>query len=244
LEPRIRPLHFSNSLLCEKFFNFIVNSQQNLPVREEWRDISDADTPPTCCPSCGAQEYTRSTYYFRDLQELGSLALARKVRYEAVTWKCKHCQILFAFHNPMIPLRTPYMPEIVEYAKHRVIKKGDSARRVAEDLKLLHNVTISEDTILTWVNPKPKSPESKTKASLPPKPITDFTKSLLIEDFSGVLAIDGTFKAVKAKKNEHLGDASEPLLLHLTHLPDGRLVAYWQQAKTKKKSHNSSRTSK
>ena len=136
------------------------------------------------------------------------------------------------------------MPEIVEYAKHRVIKKGDSARRVAEDLKLLHNVTISEDAILTWVNPKPKSPESKTKASFPPKPITDFTKNSLIEDFSGVLGIDGTFKAVKAKKNEQLGDASEPLLLHLTHLPDGRLVAFWQPAKTKKKSHISSRTSK
>ena len=227
-----------------KFFNIIVSSQHNPPVREEWRDVSDADTPPTCCPSCESQEFTRSTYYFRDLQELGSPRVARRVRYEAVTWKCKRCQTLFAFHNSIIPLRTPYMPEIVEYVKHRVIKKGDSARRVAEDLKQLHNVTISEDAILTWVNSKTKTPKYGTNASFSPQIDTDCTKSSLIEDFSGVLGIDGTFKAVKAKKNEHLGDASEPLLLHLTHLPDGRLVAYWQPVKTKKKLHNSSKTLK
>ncbi len=221
-----------------------MSSQQNLPVREEWRDVSDADTPPTCCPSCEAQEFTRSTYYFRDLQELGSPVVVRKVRYEAVTWKCKHCQTLFAFHNPLIPLRTPYMPEIVEYVKHRVIKKGDSSRRVAEDLKRLHNVTISDDTILTWINPKPKTLESTRNESFSYKPSTDFTNSPLVEDFSGVLGIDGTFKAVKAKKNEQPGVESEPLLLHLTHLPDGRLVAYWQPAKTKKKLHSSSETSK
>ena len=136
------------------------------------------------------------------------------------------------------------MPEIVEYAKHRVLNKGDSARRVAEDLKLLHNVTISDDVILTWVNPNPKNLESTPNAMHSFKLITDFTKSPLIDDFSGVLGIDGTFKAVKAKKNEQPGDVSEPLLLHLTHLPDGRLVAYWQPAKPKKKSHISSKTSK
>ena len=111
------------------------------------------------------------------------------------------------------------MPEIVEYAKHRVIKKGDSARRVAEDLKILHNVTISEDAILTWVNPKPKSPESKTKESLPPKPITDFTNSLLIDDFSGVLGIDVKFKAVNAKKTNILPDLRHSLNRFLSLSP-------------------------
>ena len=227
-----------------KYFYIIVSSQQNLPVREEWREVSDADTHPPCCPSCETQEFTRSTYYFRDLQELGSPTVARRVRYEAVTWKCKHCHTLFAVHNPIIPLRTTYMPEIVEYAKHRVIKKGDSARRVAEDLKQLHNVTISEDTILTWVNSKSNGSKSSPDASLPSQLITDFTKSPLIKDFSGVLGIDGTFKAVKAKKNELRGDANVPPLLHLTHLPDGRLVAFWQPVKKKKKWHNSSEISK
>lgn len=226
------------------FFNFIVNSEQDLPVCEEWRYISDADEPPNCCPSCGAQEFSRSSYYFRDLQELGSPAVARKVRYEAVTWKCKHCFALFVFHNTVIPMRSSFMPEIVEYVMHRVIKKGDSARRVAEDLKILHNVLISEDTILSWINSQSTSSECANESSSLAKPNLDFINSPLIEDFSGVLGIDGTFKAVKAKKNEPQEDENAPLLLHLTHLPDGRLVAYWHVVKTKSKSSNFSKNSK
>jgi hypothetical protein len=57
----------------------------------------------------------------------------------------------------------------------------------------------------------------------------------MITDFSGVLGVDGTFKAVKAKKNEIREDETAPLSLHLTHLEDGRLVAYWQTEKMKKK---------
>jgi len=206
-----------------------------MKVRTETREISDADSPPKSCPHCQSTDFTRVSYYFRTLQEMGSPAIARRIRYEAITWECNACHASFAIHNPLVPMRSAYMPEIIEYATHRVLNKGDSARRVGEDLRILHQVEISEDTILGWINKK-TNPEKSSPASSPVKSFpTEFSEKEIDTEFSGVMGIDGTFKAVKAKKNEPPRDGRELHLLHLTHLEDGRLVAYWHAEKPKKK---------
>jgi hypothetical protein len=202
------------------------------PKRVETRTISDAESPPSCCPNCQSNMITRYSYYYRDLQELGSPIVARRVRYEAIAWYCKACQTTFALHNPLIPSRSPFMPEIMEYARYRILTKGDSAGRVVEDLHNLHQVEISDDTLLSWINPKQDPTKDALNATIEPE---DFPTP----EFSGVLGVDGTFKSVKAKKNEPLVDETGPHLLHLTHLPDGRLVAYWPAEKPKSKSLHS-----
>lgn len=217
---------------------------QNRKNDTVWREISDADDPPLSCPKCGSRKYIRESYFFRDLQELGSPSIARRVRYESIIWKCKECQSTFVIHNPAIPPRSPFMSDVVEYTTYRVLKKGDSARRVAADLNELHQVEISADTISAWIRNEYKISAPSLKSDKKSGIQTKFSEKNKIQDFSGVLGIDGTFKGVKQKKNEPREDGNELQSLHLTHLQDGRLVAYWHAEKPKKKSQNSSKNSK
>jgi len=203
------------------------------PVHTEITEISDADRPPKSCPSCGSSQYRRKTYYFRDLYALGDIRTKRIVRYEAVTWECKDCNATFHVDYPEIPGNSPYLPSVVEYALYRIKKKGDSGRRVAEDLNVLHHVEVTAATVNSWVHPK----KGKEKSNVP----TEFDADDTVEDFSKVMAIDGTFKAVKQKKNDRPKDPKAPSCLYLTRLEDGRLAAYWHGEKRKKKSKDFSK---
>lgn len=194
-------------------------------ARVEAREVSDADLPPGECPHCGSPNYTRDSYYFRDLQDLGAPGVARRVRHESVTWVCKDCGATFCVKHPDIPERTPYMPPVIEYAARRVLDRGDSVRRVARDLNELHNVKVSPATVLSWVN------AGGEQGGLP----TDFEGAGVVEDFSGVLGVDATFKAVGSKKKLPAGEGGGPLLLRLTRLRDGRLAVYWLEGKPRKR---------
>jgi len=83
------------------------------------------------------------------------------------------------------------MPSVVKYAVSRVLDKGDSVRRVAQDLNEFHLVKVSVSTVQRWVNEEGKRDE------LP----VDFSNEKPPENFSGFLSLDGTFKPVKLKKN-------------------------------------------
>ncbi len=193
------------------------------PPRVETREISDADDPPAGCPNCQDPEYTRKTYYIRELQEMGEPGVTRRVRYEAVTWECKACGATFRVPLPGIPPRTPFMPGVLEYARRRVLEKGDSARRVAADLNELHHVEVSDRTVNAWINA-----ESVTEAGLLE---TSFDGEPAVQDFSGALSVDGTFKAVNVKKKRPPAGESGEYCLFVTQLPGGRLAAYWFEGK-------------
>jgi len=229
LEPALPT--FAGTLKSRKRRTISMAKKNTQDVRVETREISDADDPPAGCPRCGCPDYKRETYYFRDLQELGEPGLARRVRYEVIYWKCKDCKAVFAVKYPGIPSRSPYMPGVVQYAVSRVLDRGDSTRRVVDDLNTLHHVEVTVPTVQAWVN------KTGGREALP----TDFDDSPPVEDFSGVLGVDGTFRGVKAKKNDPGGAGSVPLLLRVTHLPDGRLVAYWHEVSPRKKPRFSSK---
>ena len=203
-------------------------SSDKQPVQTEITEISDADRPPKACPSCGCTDYRRKTYHFRDLYALGDVRTKRIVRYEAITWECKECNTTFHMDYPEIPSNSPYLPSVKEYALYRIKKKGDSGRRVAEDLTVLHQVEVTSATVNSWVHDE----KGKQKEEVPTKFDSDDT----VKDFSKVLAIDGTFKAIKPKKNDQAKKLKGPSCLHLTRLKDGRLAAYWHEGKPKKKS--------
>jgi hypothetical protein len=191
----------------------------------EIKELSDANNPPEGCPHCGSPNYSRLTYHYRELFELGDLETIRKVRYETITWKCTECDASFITDNRSVPNNTQYMPSVVEYAKYRVLKKGDSARRVAEDLNTLHNVRVSATTVNSWI----------TGGDIDEELPTEFESSLKKEEFSGIMSVDGTFKSVQQKKNDPKKEEGELSLLHVTRLEDGRLVVYWHPENVKKK---------
>ncbi len=72
------------------------------------------------------------------------------------------------------------------------MKKGDSIRRVTQDLNELHLVNVSQNTVQRWVNDHGK----KDKIS------TDLSEEDPPDEFSRFLSLDGTFKSVKVKKND------------------------------------------
>lgn len=202
-----------------------MKNRKSDTIRLEIREISDADNPPEKCPNCSSLKYTRLSYYFRDIQDLGTPDVKKVVRYESVVWICKDCGSHIVIKNPLVLDQISYMPGILEYVRRRVLEKGDAARRVLSDLQELHNVDVSISTINKWIDQKKAQDHSPT----------EFNQDDFAENFSGALNFDGTFRAVKSKKNEMQDAENEPLWLHLTHLPDGRLVAYWQEGKPKKK---------
>ncbi|RLC75138.1 MAG: hypothetical protein DRI61_15430 [Chloroflexi bacterium] len=127
----------------------------------------------------------------KELQELGTPFTCRRIFYERVYFKCNECGKVFTIEHPFIPINAKYMPSVVKYAVSRVLDKGDSVRRVAQDLNEFHLVKVSVSTVQRWVNEEGKRNE------LP----VDFSNEKPPENFSGFLSLDGTFKPVKLKKN-------------------------------------------
>ena len=113
-------------------------------IEVEIREHSDADFFPEKCPDCKLSNLKRLTYKVRELQDLGSPLICRRVHYERVYFECKECGKVFTIEHPLIPINARYMPGVVQYAVERVLKKGDSIRRVAQDLNELHLVKVSE----------------------------------------------------------------------------------------------------
>jgi transposase-like protein len=159
----------------------------------EIREHSDADFLPKKCPFCSSSDLRRHTYSIREIQDLGTPRVCRRIRYEHVYFKCNSCEKVFTIEHPLIPIGTNYMPGVVEYAVSRVLERGDSIRRVTKDLNELHQVKVSVGTVEKWIN----------LAGQKKKLTTDFSEEPLPEDFSGFISLDGTFKAVKTKKNDH-----------------------------------------
>ncbi|MHA1491982.1 MAG: hypothetical protein ACTSRI_20300 [Promethearchaeota archaeon] len=112
-------------------------------MKVEIHEHSDADFYTEKCPSCGSKEINRHTYKIRTIQDLGTPMICRRIRYEKVTFICKTCNKTFTIKHPLIPPRTSYIRGIIKYATSRILKEGDSIRRVTKDLNALHEVEVS-----------------------------------------------------------------------------------------------------
>jgi len=169
-----------------------MDKKQEDKLEVEIREHSDADFYPEKCPSCGHEEINRKTYKIRTIQDLGTPTICRRIRYEKVTFICAKCEKTFTIRHPLIPRRTSFMPGVIKYATLRILKEGDSIRRVTKDLNTLHNVEVSVSEVKSWVDKEGKRGELKV----------DFSDKDPPKDFSGFISIDGTFKAATTKKND------------------------------------------
>jgi hypothetical protein len=163
-------------------------------VELEIREHSDADYFPERCPFCHLSKIIRHTYNIRFLEDLGAPHICRRIRYERVYFKCKSCEKVFGIEHPLISFNSKYIFGVIEYATSRILKRGDSIRRVTKDLNELHHVKVSLSTVEKWVN---NSGEKE-------KSCVDFTHDPPPKNFSGFLSLDGTFKSVNIKKNDLL----------------------------------------
>lgn len=165
-------------------------------VELEIREHSDADFFPERCPICKKRDIIRFTYKYRTIQDLGAPHLCRRIQYERVFFKCKNCEKIFTIEHPVIGKNSKYMHGVIEYAASRVLERGDSIRRVTKDLNELHHVDVSVGTVENWIN------QYGEKGTI----YEDFTEEDPPDNFSGFISVDGTFKSVKLKKNDHKMD--------------------------------------
>ena len=170
-----------------------MKEQKENEIELEIREHSDADFFPETCPTCNLSNIKRTTYHLREVQDLGTPLICRRIHYERVYFKCNECGEVFTIEHPLVPINARYMPGVIKYAVVRILEKGDSIRRVTQDLNELHLVKVSETTVQRWINERGK------KEYLP----TDLSDEAPPENFSGFLSLDGTFKSVKVKKNDH-----------------------------------------
>ena len=169
-----------------------MEARDELGIEIEIREHSDGDFFPKKCPACTSRNIKKLTHHFREIQDLGTPFICRRIHYERVYFKCNECALIFTIEHPLIPINARYMPGVIIYATRRILEKGDTIRRVTRDLNELHLVKVSETTVQRWINHHGK------KENLP----ADLNDEKPPERFSGFLSLDGTFKSVKIKKND------------------------------------------
>ena len=194
-------------------------------VKIDIHEISDKETRPDACIKCGHESLVIANSTIHDLWELGSPRIARILRHEQVRWRCKNCGEEFRVLNMDIPHNSSYTYEVIDYALHRVLENGDSMRRVAKDLNELHNVKITDSTILQWITKKrDEEDEDQGQAD-------EGTKDASVDLFT----LDGTFKFADIKKTVPIIPRDQPFSLHITRLKNGKLVAILPLGKAKSK---------
>ena len=203
---------------------------ENPEVKVEYSTVSDKDSKPSVCTKCGCEDLICRTHQLVDRQDLGTPTIKRIQQHEWVYWECKKCGNQFSVQNPAVEFDCSFTRDVKQYVFKRVLNKGDSATRVAGDLKDLHHVNVDVTTVLEWIQKK-KEQDMKS----PPESKESQSKSRGAK----VICLDGTFKAVTPKKNDPVKERDEPSFLHLTRLKDGRLAATWQSGSGKKKQFRS-----
>lgn len=124
-----------------------MKEQKEDEIEVEIREHSDADFLPEKCPHCKERNLKKLTYKRRELQDLETPLICHRIHYERVYFECKECGEVFTIEHPLIPINARYMPGVIKYAIVRVLRKGDSIRRVTQDLNELHLVNVSETTV-------------------------------------------------------------------------------------------------
>lgn len=191
----------------------------------EYNLISERELKPDACISCGSEKITIATHVLHDIQDMGSPSVKRVKRHEQVRWRCGKCGKEFRVFEPTIPRRATYTDDVILYATSRVLDKGDSARRVASDLKEFHNVDVDHSTISKWVKDMEKSGVKKGMVVL------DSDEKFEVDHIS----CDGTFKAVSSKKNDPAWFKKGLSSLHVIRLKNGKLVAILPLEKAKQR---------
>ncbi|KKL77447.1 hypothetical protein LCGC14_2034820 [marine sediment metagenome] len=161
-------------------------------IELEVREHSDAFFYPEKCPFCYTNDLRRHTSKVRTIQDLGSPRICRRIRYERVYFKCKNCKKVFGIEHPLIPVGSNYMSGVIEYTVSRILERGDSIRRVVKDLNDLHHIEVSVVSVERWINKHGKKNNLNT----------DLDEEEPPKQFSGFISVDGTFKAVRTKKND------------------------------------------
>lgn len=207
-------------------FSFMI-SNGAAPV--ELVDETGCSIQKTSCPHCNSPDIVRINSYIRDVQDLGTVNRKKVLRFESITLKCKSCSKNFHLENEKILKGSRYTKDVLETCLMLIFEDGYSALGVKEHMKRFYNVLIDRSTVLKWANIHGKMFCEKKNL--------EYQKNL--DEFSGFLSLDGTFKKFQPKrkynKKSRGKGKKKDSWLQLISLPDGTLLALWDEEKIESK---------
>jgi hypothetical protein len=151
------------------------------------------------------------------------------VEFERIHLKCKSCDKYFPLERENILPGLSISKEVLETILMLYFDFGNPERTVARLLESLYSVKVSQESIHNWI--KKFGKDYCERNSLKYKED--------IEDFDGCIAIDGTFPYLNLDTEDKTRVPNTKKRgvswLQLTQLPDGTLVAIWEEEKTKRR---------
>ena len=191
--------------------------------------LPEPDMGELVCPYCESSGIVRSHSRWREVLDLGTKHIGKLLEFESIHLKCKSCTKIFPFEReeilPVISISKDVLDTILTF----YFDFGHSERTVVKMLEYVHSVKVSRESVHNWIKKYGKDYCEKN--------IQKYKEGR--GDFSGCMTIDGTFSPLNLDKDDKIrvpnGKKKTVSWLQLTQLPDGTLVAIWEEEKTKKK---------
>ena len=183
-------------------------------IRQTIRKIDLIKEMGNKCPFCDSHNMIIRSSRIRVIPDLGSTLEKIILKIKTPRLKCKDCGKEFVIHHPLYPPKYEYSQAIIEYALTRYHYKNTSGNIISSDLKLLHQVDASEETIYSWL--KEHSPAFlKIKLDKNPHQDLSHVKSITIDG-----SYVSTGKDIIGKK-KHVDSLS------VTKLENGDYLLMW-----------------
>jgi hypothetical protein len=167
--------------------------------------------------------------YARKIPDLGTKTVRKFIEFNSIHVKCNLCSRIFLVKRKNIIPNLSVSEDVLDTVLTLYYDFGHSGKMIELMMEKLYSVKLKSATILKWIR----------------KYGEEFCKKNELEyqdpqkEFSGVVAIDGTFPNMKFidDSDDDLTNGKKKVVpyLLLTQLPDGTLVAIWEEEKTKKK---------
>lgn len=184
------------------------------PVRITEREIDINDVFDDLCPFCNSKEIKKRSSYVRRIQDLGSPLEKILIFLTVRTYDCIDCKGQFTPEHPFYPPKYEFSQAIIEYALARYNYNNNSGNEIANDLRSIHQVDVSEVAVYSWL--KKHSPE--------------YIKSKLDADENNVpqnikaISVDGSYTSLA---RDIIGKKKDVESLSVTKLENGQYLLMW-----------------
>jgi len=202
---------------------------QNLEKPVQIIPLPEPDLASLTCPSCGAHDLVRSHSYGRTISDLGTKEVRKFLEFENIHLQCNSCGKIFPLRREGIIPGLSVSGAVLDMVLTFYFEFGNSLGKIVKLMERLYSVSLKDKTILKWIKTHGKEYCQKNN--------TAFKEPR--EESSGIIAFDGTFPALDFDKQ------AEPCIprvkkkpvswLRLTSLPDGTLLAIWDEARPNSK---------
>lgn len=178
------------------------------------KEIDNCQLNDRKCHNCNSKKVIIRSSYIREIQDMGSPSEQILIKLKMNNFLCKECGFKYTPEHPDFPSKFEYSQSIIEYCLIRNHYNNISGNEISRDLKVLHNVTVPEATVYTWL--KLYTPE--------------FLKARITEDKNTIppniksITVDGTYFDTT---EDIIGKKKDVESLSVTKLKDSRCLLTW-----------------